>query len=544
MNLKLSSWERTTDAPILSMPAGDALRRAASQAPDRLALIEAAPDGMASLVGAARTDRRWTWAELERDALACAGWLAARFAQGERICLWAPNVPEWVILQFGAALAGLVLATANPALRAGELRHVLRRSGAVALFHAGSFRGSDMAAIAAEAAPEDDDAAPRRFLLRELSAMTGGADADHPLPQVSPDAPAQIQFTSGTSGQPKGALLRHRSLTTNAALVAARFGQSGDVVLTPMPLFHTAGSVLGVLGAATTASTLVLPAMFDPALMLDLAERERAALLYGVPTMLSALLERQTATPRDLSSLRLAVSGGAPVPAELCRRVEAAFGAPVVSVYGQTELSPIVCATEASDSAVDRAETAGRPLPQVDLRIADPDTGAPVAIGEEGEIQARGYQTMIAYVDQPEATARTLDKDGWLRTGDLGRMDARGYVRVTGRLSDMIIRGGENIYPVEVENTLVTHPAVAQAAVFGVPDDHWGEVVGAAISIMDGMQPPSVDELRRHCRAALAPHKTPALWIFTDAFPMTASGKIQKFALRDQVTSGALAPAG
>ncbi|MAY85142.1 MAG: long-chain fatty acid--CoA ligase [Pseudooceanicola sp.] len=536
MPRQTSYWERTTDAEVQEISTGDALRRAVATAPERTALIEVAPENHPSIVGAESTSRRWSYAELLEDAELCAYWLLDRFKPGEHICLWAPNVPEWIILQYGAALAGLVLVTANPALRTEELRHVLDRSQSVALFHVGEFRGSDMSSTAAEVTSSIRERIPLDNFLTRIRAET----LRKTLPSVAPDSAAQVQFTSGTSGHPKGALLRHRSLVTNGAMVAHRIGQDSDVVLTPMPLFHTAGSVLGVLGAAATTSTLIIPLLFDPDLMLRTIEQEKATVIAGVPTMMAALLDQCTKKDYDLSSVRVAYSGGAPVPIDLCRRVEKAIGAALVSVYGQTELSPIVCATGPSDSELDKAETSGLPLPQVDVRIADPDTGQVVAIGVEGEVQARGYQTMIGYIGQPDDTARTLLDDGWSRTGDLGRMDERGYVRITGRLSDMIIRGGENIYPVEVENALTTHPAISQAAVFGIPDDYWGEIVAAVIIPHSGISTPAVEELLAHVRSKLSPQKSPSAWFTATSLPLTASGKIQKYVLTHQATDGTL----
>ncbi|MFW2854467.1 AMP-binding protein [Sphingomonas sp. TX0543] len=537
MTSGLTSSYRAADTsrPVWEMTAGDALRRAAELARDRAALVEAAPKGLASVSGAATTDRRWTYVELLVDAEACARWLLARFAPGDHICLWAPNVPEWVIVQYGAALAGLVLVTANPSLRAEELRHVLDRSKAKALIHVEAFRGSDMTAIARIAAPSLD-----HILIGEVAAAIPRHRHGSPLPAVSPLAPAQMQFTSGTTGRPKGALLTHRALVTNASLVATRIGQGGDTVVTPMPLFHTAGSVLGVLGAVTSLSTLVLPVLFDPVLMLDTIQRERGTVTSGVPTMLAAMMAELDRADYDLSSLRILFSGGAPVAPELLARVEQRFGCRMMSVYGQTELSPIICATDYNDTQADRAGTAGRPLPQVEVRIVQPGTHDPLPLGDQGEIQARGYQTMIGYYGQPDETDLTLLADGWLRTGDLGLMDDRGYVQVTGRLSDMIIRGGENIYPAEIEAVLLRHPAIAEVAVFGIPHPTWGETVAASVRLREGLATVDHQQLKDHCRSLLSPQKTPSSWFVASEFPLTASGKIQKFALSQQAAEGSL----
>jgi len=537
MHHELTSSYRAADTsrPVWNMTAGDALRHAAEVARDRTALIEAVPAGIASLSGAAATDRRWTYPELLADAEACARWLLTRYQPGDHICLWAPNVPEWVIIQYGAALAGLVLVTANPSLRVEELRHVIERSKAKVLIHVPTFRGSDMTAIAREAVPALD-----RVLIAEVATEILQHRCGGPLPGVSPLAPAQMQFTSGTTGRPKGALLAHRALVTNASLVATRIGQGGDVVVTPMPLFHTAGSVLGVLGAITSLSTLVLPVVFDPVLMLETIERERGSVTSGVPTMLAAMMAEMDRKQYDISSLRLLFSGGAPVAPELLARVEQRFGCRMTSVFGQTELSPIICATGYNDTQEDRANTAGRPLPQVEVRIVQPGATAPLPIGDQGEIQARGYQTMIGYYGQPEETERTLLEDGWLRTGDLGRMDERGYVRITGRLSDMIIRGGENIYPAEIESALLRHPAIAEVTVFGVPHPVWGETVAASLRLVFDAPAVTCQELKDHCRSLLSPQKTPADWFVAEVLPLTASGKVQKYILAEQAGRGEL----
>lgn len=497
-------WPKTETTPILEMTAGDALRRAASLVPDRTALVEIVPAGMSSLTGAATTDRRWTYGKLLADAEACARWLLTRFSPGEHICLWAPNVPEWIVLQYGAALAGLVIVTANPALREAELTHVLRQSRSVGLITVASYRGSDMAGIATGLGVEVRVV----IVIEDLTRLVASARAEGPLPAVEPASPAQIQFTSGTTGLPKGALLHHRGLVTNAAFLAGRAGQDQDIVVTPMPLFHTAGSVLGVLGAVTTLSTLVLPVMFEPKLMLKTIEQERASVASGVPTMLAAMLQEMPNAIYDVSSLKVMISGGAPVPLELHERTEAGFGCPLVTLYGQTELSPAVSATSPKDSARDRATTSGRPLPHGEVRISDPATSEIVALGSEGEVQVRGYQLMQGYFNQPLETAKAMTLDGWLKTGDVGRLDDRGFVTITGRLSDMIIRGGENLYPTEIEAALVRHPAVAEAAVFGLPDEFWGEVAAAAVRLATGRSS-TASELKLYCRSMLAPTRRP-----------------------------------
>nr|WP_222613970.1 AMP-binding protein [Comamonas testosteroni] len=537
--LRESYWPADTSRAILEMTEGQALRQAAQQQPQRLALVEKVPQGWASLTGAGQTDRRWTYAQLLQDAEACAGWLLRRYEGGQRICLWAPNVPEWVILQYGASLAGLVLVTANPALRTQELSYVLQQSDSCALFHVDEFRGSDMAAMA-HAACEG----LQRIDVISLSgwlAQVREEAAHHTmqLPEVDPRSAAQIQYTSGTTGNPKGAMLHHMGLVTNASYVAARARQASEVYISPMPLFHTAGSVMSVLGCVTTQSTLVLITAFDPDLVLRAVVEEGGTRVGGVPTMLLALMELQKHKRYDLSTLKLVMSGGAPVPVALTERVRSELGCDLVTVYGQTELSPVVCQTAPEDSAEDKAQTAGRPLWQLEVRIAGPD-GQVLPIGEEGEIQARGYQSMLRYFGQPEATAQTLLPDGWLRTGDLGTMDERGFCKVTGRLKDMIIRGGENIYPAQVEGILMKHPSIGDVAVFGLPDALWGEQVAAAVRFKPDASPCSSEDLHQFCRQFIAPHKAPQTWFVCDDFPLTGSGKVQKFRLRELAAQQAL----
>lgn len=325
-------------------------------------------------------------------------------------------------------------------------------------------------------------------------------------------------------------------MTNNARFYSGRIDlREGDVYVNPMPLFHTAGCGMGVLGTVQRAAVNIPVLAFDPALVLELCETYGAQFVLGVPTMLIALLEHPDFVTRDLSATRVAVSGGSPVPAELVRRVEKEMNVTFSVVFGTTECSPLISQVRLDDEPDDRAQTLGQPLPQTEVRVADPTTGETVPIGALGELCARGYLVMEGYHDAPEATAAAIDEDGWYHTGDLASMDGRGYLRIEGRLKDMIIRGGENIYPREIEDVLFAHPGVADVAVVGVPDPHWGEVVAAFIRPAPG-SPPTPDELRKHCRERLAPYKTPVQWRFVEAFPLTPSGKIQKYLLRDQLT--------
>jgi fatty-acyl-CoA synthase len=520
--------------PLTDITIGQLLRDAAAEAPETIALVAGFAD--------TSLRRTWTYSELLTQSEWTARALLHHFSPGERVVIWAPNVPEWVLLEFGCALAGLVLVTANPALRAPELAYIARQSGASGLIHTDELRGADMASIARTVA--DEVATIRHTIsINTFDTFLDSADQSVTLPTVQPTDAAQIQYTSGTTGFPKGALLHHRGLSNNARFVYENLSfPTGSVAINPMPMFHTAGCVLGTLGPVWMRGTMVLVPVFDPGLVLDLIEQYRPTLVAGVPTMLIALLDHPTLATRDLSSLTTIMSGGAPVPAPLVRRIDA-LGPKVSIVFGQTELAPVVSQTVSGDTEVDKAETVGRPLPHVAVKVIDTASGVTVERNVPGEICARGYQTMLGYWEDPAATARTIDADGWLHTGDLGTMDDRGFLRVTGRLKDMIIRGGENIYPKEVEDALLTYVGVADVAVVGVADDKWGEQVAAVVRLADVAEAThtvTVANLMSWCSERLASHKTPKLWFTTDAFPLTGSGKLQKFRIREQIAAGEL----
>lgn len=529
---KTSYWPARTGEEILDLTAGDLLRHAATTDGERLALVVVAPD---------EPPRSWTYRALLDDALRAAQWLLARFEPEERVVVWAPNVPEWVILQYGAALAGLVLVTANPALRAGELEYVLRQSEASGFAYSDEFRGTDMAAIAEEVCARTPVRETIRFRHWYERLQASSESTDRPLPHVDPSAAAQLQYTSGTTGSPKGALLHHRGLVTNAHYVhrRAQFPHNG-VWLTALPLFHTAGCGMSVLGTAASRGTLVLCHLFEPTLVLDAIQEWRADLYAGVPAMYVGLLNHSRFDSYDLESVRITVSGGDTVPPELVTEVERRVGSRFSTVYGQTELSPIVTQTSPDDDIADKRGTAGSPLWNVELQIADPVSGRPVPLGETGEICARGYQSMVGYFRMLDQTSETIDDDGWVHTGDLGTLDERGYLRVTGRIKDLIIRGGENVYPREIEGVLATHPGVGTAVVVGIPDTQWGEVIAAVVQASDEQAPPDKEELRALVRANLAPAKTPTYWYSTKNLPTNAMGKLQKFRLRDQILAGSL----
>jgi acyl-CoA synthetase (AMP-forming)/AMP-acid ligase II len=521
----LAYWPADTSVALVDLTVGDALHDAAATAPDTTALVEGAVDPAGR--------RRWSFAELLEASQRAARALLGRFAPGDRVAVWANNLPEWVILELAAALAGITIVTVNPALRPRELAYVLGQSRADGIFLVPQYRGSRMAEMV-EQVRGDLPALREVVSFADWEAFCAEAVPDRALPAVRPHAPAQIQYTSGTTGSPKGAVLHHRGIVNNARLYTARLGLApGNVQLSAMPLFHTAGCVMAVLGAVVTRGTLILPPYFEPGLMLELIAAERPETLAGVPTMLIGILDHPGFATTDTSSVRRLLTGGTVVPPELVGRVEAAFGAPVSIVFAQTEASPVITQTSPQDTVEDRAHTLGRPLPQTQAKIVDPASGQTVAPGVIGELCTRGYHVMTGYFQDPEMTAAAIDADGWLHTGDLASMDERGYCKIAGRVKDMIIRGGENIYPREIEQVLFRHPTVADVAVVGVPDAKWGEQVAAFVRPAPG-QTPDPDELFAYCREHLAPHKTPRYWTVLEEFPLTPSGKVEKFRLRER----------
>ncbi len=531
-----ASYRPAEDGPSLDHVAlGDLLRRVAAAVPQRTALVDGQADPAAR--------RRWTYAEMLEQAEAVGRYLAARFEPGERVALWASNQPEWVLFQYGAAMAGLVLVTINPAYRAGELAYVLAQSRSVGVFHERTYRGVRLGSVVEEVLAGLPDVRVVVDLADWDEVLAEGRALSGALPEVDPASPCQIQYTSGTTGFAKGALLHHLGAVNAARYSAERANfAEGDAWVNPIPLFHVGGGVLTGVGALYRHGVHVVVPAFDPGLVLELVEAERGSLLLAVPTMLVGLLDHPDLATRDLSSVRTVMSGSTVVPAELVRRTKAAFDCDFSILFGQTELHGVLTQTLPTDTDDDQACTIGVALPHVELAVCDPDSGEPVPIGESGEIRARGYQSMLGYFEMLDATAATLDAEGWLRTGDLGSMDERGYLRITGRLKDLIIRGGENIHPREIEELLRAHPSVAEVAVVGVADPTWGEQVGAVVQAADPASPPSVAELFAHCRAALAPFKTPKAWFRVAEFPLTPSGKIQKFVLKQWIADGTLQP--
>ncbi len=520
------------DTPLEPMTIGDLLRRQAERRPDRAALKELGFDGS---IG-----RIWTYRELCQEAERLSLALASRHRQGAHIAVYAPNIPEWVLLEFASAMAGLVLVTVNPAFQTRELRYVLEQSRSEAIYYVDAYRGNPMGKIVAEVC----DSLPgvtHRIRLDDHAALFAGVEKGS-VRNVAPEDVCQIQYTSGTTGFPKGALLHHFGLVQNARDTVARIDPRDDeIVVHNMPLFHTTGCAVVLLGFISVGATLFLAPIFDPAMIARVIERERVTRFFGVPTMIVALIEEVVKTGRDVSSIRGVGSGGAMVAPELVRRSKEVLGSIVGIVYGQTEASPVITAVWPDDSLEDLTQTIGQPLSHVDVAILHPQSSRVCAVDEQGEICARGYLIMTGYNDNPDATAKAIDADGWLRTGDLGRMDARGFLRITGRVKEMIIRGGENLFPAEIENAMLEHDAIAEAAVVGVPDEKWGEQV-ACFMRPTGSVRPSPADLKAFIRARLAPQKTPLYWIWVDAWPLTGSGKIQKFKLAEAFAAGAYEP--
>jgi fatty-acyl-CoA synthase len=529
MAAELSYLAGPDEPPVLDMTVGDLLRRAVAMAPDRPAIIE-------GVAGPGR--RRWTYAELLRDAEACARALLARYQPGDHVAIWAPNIPEYTVFQCGAALAGLVMVTVNPTFRPAEVAFTLAQSRAVACFTYREFRGNPMYDIAHEV--QTGLASLREVIcFDDWGPFLASGDPGRPLPEVDAKSPAQIQYTSGTTGTPKGAMIPHRGIVNDPRQAAVRAGGTeGCVWLAVLPMFHVGGCVLAGMGAMSLAGTLIPLLNFEPGLALQLIEEERVTISNPVPTMVAAMLQHPSFGARDLGSWRSLISGGAPVPADMVRQLEKALGVDFTIVFGQTETSGVITMTTADDTIEDKATTCGRPLPGIEIKIVDAGTGATLSRGQAGELLTRGYHTMIGYHDEPAATAAAIEPDGWLHTGDVAQMDERGYIAVSGRIKDMIIRGGENIYPREIEDALFAHEALAAAVVVGLPDAYYGEIVGAFVKLKPGFKVTS-EELADSLRPRLSGYKLPALWYFVDDYPQTLSGKVQKFRIRDQWMRGA-----
>ena len=524
VSLTESYFPAVRGASVEQLTIGEMLRRRSKLHANKTALQEVLYDG--------EIGRSWTYADLMSDSERLARALASRHSPGARIAVYANNSPEWVLLEFASGLAGLTLVTVNPAFQARELKYVLEQSRSEAIYYVESFRGSAMKDTV-DLVCRDLPAIRHLILLSDHNSLFDG-ETSGTLPSVRPGDVTQIQYTSGTTGFPKGAMLHHHGLIQNARDTMARLGLGpGATFMHVVPLFHTTGCAICVLGIIDAGATMILAPMFDPAMVVRVIERERPGYLLAVPTMLVGLVDEASRSGRDVSSLHRIMSGGAMVAPELINQVRAAFGPTTQIVYGQTECSPMITMACHDDEFVDLVNTIGQPLPNIDVAILDTLTSAVLPVGEQGEICTRGYHVMVGYNDNDEATAKAIDADRWLHTGDLGRMDERGFVSITGRVKDMIIRGAENLFPVEIENAMLEHRDIAEVAVVGVPCPIYGEEV-ACFMRSKGPSRPEFSELKAFIRERLSPQKTPRHWIWIDQWPLTGSGKIQKFKLAEQ----------
>jgi fatty-acyl-CoA synthase len=519
-----------SDTPLLGDTIGVNLLRTIAAFPDHEALVDV-PSG-----------RRWTYAEfgLAVDALAT-GLLEIGIAVGDRVGIWAPNCAEWTILQFATAEIGAVLVNINPAYRTHELGFVLNQAGVRLLVAAPSFKTSDYAAMIEEVRPSCT--ALEQVILTGSPiwyAMAGTAPDEDRLAAVaaelSADQAINIQYTSGTTGFPKGATLSHHNILNNGFFVGelCRYTER-DRVCIPVPFYHCFGMTMGNLGCTTHGSTMVIPAPgFDPAATLAAVAAEGCTSLYGVPTMFIAELAEPNFETYDLRSLRTGIMAGSPCPVEVMKQVVERMGMTEVTIcYGMTETSPVSTQTRATDTLERRVATVGQVHPHVEVKIIDPETGRTLPRGEPGELCTRGYSVMLGYWEQPDKTAEAIDAARWMHTGDLGVMDDEGYLNITGRIKDMVIRGGENVYPREIEEFLYTHPDVLDAQVIGVPDPKYGEELMVWLTLRDGAEPVTAESLRAFCTGKLAHFKIPRYVHVVDEFPMTVTGKVRKVEMRE-----------
>ena len=537
------------DKPLLAMTIGQAFDQTVVRYPEGEALV------------VRHQQQRYTWAQLARAVDVHARALLALGLQvGDRLGVWAPNGAEWFISQFASARIGVILVNINPAYRLSELEYVLKQSGCQWLVCAGAFKTSNYHAMLQELIPELAEQSigaldcPRFAELRGVISLAPEPPAGFlPWSQLAPladgvtvdqlharqaslhfDQPVNIQYTSGTTGFPKGATLSHHNILNNGYMVGESLGlTANDRLVIPVPLYHCFGMVMGNLGCVTHGTTMIYPSeAFDPGLTLQAVAEERATGLYGVPTMFIAMLDHPQRAGFDLSSLRTGIMAGATCPIEIMRRVISEMHMGEVQIaYGMTETSPVSIQTGPADELELRVTTVGRTQPQLESKLIDAQ-GNTVARGEIGELCTRGYSVMLGYWSNPQATREAIDSEGWMHTGDLAQMDEQGYVRIVGRNKDMIIRGGENIYPRELEEFFFTHPAVADVQIVGIPDVKYGEEIVAWIKFHPGHTANEL-ELQTWCKSRIAHFKTPRYFKFVETFPMTVTGKIQKFKMRE-----------
>ncbi|WP_173010058.1 AMP-binding protein [Mycolicibacterium sp. P9-64] len=520
-----------TDTPIIEETIGANFARIAEEHHDREALVDV------------QSGRRWTYGELNAEVDVMArGLMALGIAKGDRVGIWAPNCPEWTIVQYASAKIGAILVNVNPAYRTHELAYVLNQSGVRTLIAASTFKTSDYQAMVEEVRPDAPALGEVVFLDTDDWAQVrdgaGSVTADELATRMvglTNDEPINIQYTSGTTGFPKGATLSHRNILNNGYFVTDLLNLApGDRLCIPVPFYHCFGMVMGNVGCTTHGATMVIPAPgFDPGATLLAVEQERCTALYGVPTMFIAMFGHPDFGTRDLSTLRTGIMAGSVCPVDVMKRCVNEMNMSEVSIaYGMTETSPVSCQTLIDDDLDRRTSSIGRAHPHVEIKIVDPDTGAVVERGEPGEYCTRGYSVMLGYWQDEAKTAEAIDSDGWMHTGDLAVMREDGYCNVVGRIKDMVIRGGENIYPREIEEFLYTHPDIEDAQVIGVPDERYGEETCAWIRMRPGREPLDAAAVRAFATGKLAHYKIPRYVHVVDEFPMTITGKIRKVDMR------------
>ncbi|MFF2849099.1 AMP-binding protein [Streptomyces sp. NPDC058001] len=529
---ELSYTHGTSDTSLLGDTIGRNLDRAVAAFPDRDALVD---------VG---SGRRWTYAEFGADVDRLARALLARgVLKGDRVGIWAVNCPEWVLVQYATARVGAIMVNINPAYRAHELEYVLRQAGVSLLVASTGHRSTDYRALIREVRGSCPELRGTVFIgdpsWDDLTAAGTSAWSSQLVArqaELSCDDPINLQYTSGTTGFPKGATLSHHNILNNGYWVGRTVGyDERDRICVPVPFYHCFGMVMGNLAATSHGACVVIPApSFDPAATLRAVQQERCTSLYGVPTMFIAELSLPDFASYDLSSLRTGIMAGSPCPVEVMKRVVAEMHMAEVSIcYGMTETSPVSTQTRRDDDLERRTGTVGRALPHIEVKVVDPVDGVTVERGTSGELCTRGYSVMLGYWGDPERTSEVIDEGRWMHTGDLAVMRDDGYLKIVGRIKDMIIRGGENIYPREIEEFLYGHPKIADVQVVGIPDERYGEAVLACVIPRDPEDPPTLDELRAYCRDQLAHYKIPSDLRILDAFPMTVSGKVRKVELRE-----------
>ena len=523
-DLRTLSYSSGPARPLLELTIGDLLTRTASRYPDRLA------------VASRHQGRRFTWAELSEQADRVArGLWALGIRRGDRVGIWSTNCIEWLMLHMGTARAGASLVNVNPAYRSHELQFTLTRSKMKAMFLWHRDKRADYGEVL-DRACHGLDLELEHTIFFDSPEWEQFLDAEGRLPDhVAVDDVANIQYTSGTTGLPKGVLLTHHNIVNNGQFLAQGFHYTElDKIVVPVPLFHCYGCVIGTMTAVNTGAALIFPNWtFDPRATLEAIHDERATSVYGVPAMYVAEFALPEFHTYDFTSLRTGMMSGAPCPVELMKRVLGEMHIhELVIAYGQTETSPVVTMSDAADSIEVRVNTVGRAMPQTDIRIASRGNGETLPCDQQGEVCVRGYALMKGYDGDPEGTAAVIQPDGWLHTGDLGVMRPDGCIHITGRSRDVIIRGGENIYPREVEEFLYTHPQVGEVQVVGIPDERLGEIVCAWIRLKPGEEC-TEEKIKKFCNGQIAYYKIPVYVRFVTEFPATLSGKIQKFKMRE-----------